>query len=135
MNGSLLTCFLFAQISNWQRMGDGLHRGRGRLDLMELLPLGVGLVVVAIVIALVVKVRKRNDLTQSCNDPGKLFRELSLAQNLDRASQKRLWRLAEALPLAQPAEVFVQPAYFQADLPEELHGEEGEFEALHERLF
>lgn len=135
MNGSLVTCFLFAQISNWQRLGDGLHRGRGRMDLMELLPFAIALAVVAIVIVVVVKVRKRNDMTQPCNDPDKLFRELSLAQNLDRASQKLLWRLAEALQLAQPAEVFVQPAYFQAELPEELHGEEAEFEALHRQLF
>ncbi len=135
MNSSLLTLVLFAQISNWQRMGDGLHRSRGRMDLMELLPVVIVLVVVAIVIAVVVKVRKRNDMTQPCNDPGKLFRELSLAHNLDRASQKLLRRLAEALELAQPAEVFVKPAYFQAELPQELRGEEGEFETLHERLF
>ncbi len=136
MNGSFLTYVLFAQISRWQRMGDGLHRGRGRLDLMELLPLVIALAVVAIVITLVVKVRKRNDMTEPCDDPDKLFRELSLAHGLDRASQKLLRRLAEALQLAQPAEVFLQPAFFQAGrIPQELLGEEVELEELQEQLF
>ena len=136
MNSSLLTYALFAQMSKWQRMGDGLHRGRGRMDLMELLPVVILLAIVGIAIFLVVKVRKRNDMTQPCDDPAKLFRELSLAHNLDRASQKLLWRLAEGLELAQPADVFLQPSFFQGDrIPEELHGEEDELELLLERLF
>ncbi|NOZ39824.1 MAG: hypothetical protein GXP24_06310 [Planctomycetes bacterium] len=136
MNSSVLTGILFAQISNWQRLGDGLHRSRRQMDLMELLPLALGLVVVAIVITIVVKVRKRNDMTQRCDDPNKLFRELSLAHNLDRASRNLLWRLAEALQLAQPAEVFLQPAHFQGDrIPQELRDEEAELQELLERLF
>ncbi len=136
MNALHLSCLLFAQISNWQRMGDGLHRGRGRMDLMELLPVVIILAGVGIAIYIVAKVRKRNDMTLVCDDPGKLFRELSLAHNLDRGSQKLLWRLAEALELAQPADVFLQPTFFQAErIPQELQGEEAELESLLERLF
>ncbi len=136
MNSSYLASFLFAQISNWQRMGDGLHRNRGQMDLKEVLPYVLALAVIAIVITIIVKVRKRNDMTQRCDNPDKLFRELSLAHNLDRASRNLLYRLAEALQLAQPAEVFVKPAYFQADrIPQELRGEEAELQELLERLF
>ncbi len=136
MNSLHLTNLLFAEKANWQHMGDGLHRGRGRIDLIELLPLGIVLAAVAIVIFLVVKVRNHNDMTQPCDDPNKLFRELSFVHDLDRASKKLLWRLADALHLDQPADVFLQPAYFQGDqIPEELHGEEEELELLLERLF
>ena len=136
MNTSLLTYLLFAQISRWQRLGDGLHRGRGRMDPMDFLPLAAALVLFAIVMAIVVKVRKRNDMSQPCDDPDKLFRELSLAHKLDRGSQKLLRRLADALQLAQPAEVFLQPAHFQsAQIPTALRNEAAEIEALGKRLF
>ncbi|MGI9429130.1 MAG: hypothetical protein ACR2NM_10760 [Bythopirellula sp.] len=136
MNSSLLNGFLFAQISRWERLGDGLHRGRGRMDPMDFLPLVIVLVIFAIVVAVVVKLRKRNDMSQPCDDPDKLFRELSLLHELDRGSQKLLRRLAEALQLVQPAEVFLKPAYFQADgIPAELQREAAELEALGKRLF
>jgi len=136
MIGSALSCILFAQIANWQRMGDGLYRSRGRVDLTEFLSCVLGLAAIAIVIAIVLKIRKRNDMTEHCDDPKKLFRELSLAHNLDRTSQKLLWQLAEALQLAQPAEVFLQPSYYHADrVPPELFGKQAELQALQERLF
>ncbi len=136
MSSTILSHVLFAQISNWKRMGDGLYRGRGRVDLIDLLPLAIVIAVAAIAIAIVVKVRKRNDMTTQCDNPAKLFRELCLAHNLDRASQKLLGRLATALQLSQPAEVFLQPAYFRTDqIPAELRDEEAELQALQERLF
>ena len=136
MNCSLLTYFCLAQISRWERLGDGLHRGRGRLDPMDLLPLGIVLVVFAIVIAIVVRVRKRNDMSEPCDDPEKLFRELSMAHELDRGSQKLLRRLANSLQMAQPAEVFLRPACFQAGgIPAALQSETAELEALGKRLF
>jgi len=136
VNGLFLASIAFAQISNWERLGDGIHRGRGRMDLMEFLPVAIFLGVVAVVITVVVQFRKRNDMSLACDDPHKLFRELSQAHELDRASQKLLRRLAEALQLTQPAEVFLQPAFFQADqIPQELRGESAELQLLRERLF
>lgn len=136
MIGSLLMDLPFAQITRWQRLGDGLHRGRGRMDLMELLPVAIALAVVAIGIGLVVTLRKRNDMSQKCDDPKKLFRELCLAHQLDRSSHKLLWKLAEACHLDQPAEVFLKPALFQAEkLPPQLCREAASLQALRERLF
>ena len=136
MNGLIFPYILFAKTASWKHLGDGLHRRGSRIDWMELLPVAIVLAVVALAIFVIVKIRNRNDMTQPCDDPNKLFRELSLAHNLDRASQKLLWRLAEALQLAQPADVFLQPTFFQADhIPAELQGEEAELESLLERLF
>jgi len=135
MNASLLSNTLFAKISSWQRLGDGLYRGRGRTDFMDFLPVIAVLAVVAIAFAVFTAIRKRNDMSQQCDDPNKLFRELSQAHELDHASQKLLWQLATALQLAQPAEVFLKPALFQAGLPQELCGERAEYKALQERLF
>ena len=127
---------LFADMPLYKYMGEGLYRGRGRVDLVDLWPLALLCVVAAIAIVAIVKIRKRNDMDQPCNDPIKLFRELSLAHNLDRASQNLLWRLTEVLQLAQPAEIFLQPAYFHADnLPPELREAEAELDALRQRLF
>lgn len=133
---NLLNFILLADVPLYQHMGDRLHRGRGRINLVDLWPVLLVFVLVAIVIAIVVAVRKRNDMTKHCNDPNKLFRELSQAHGLDRGSQNLLWKLAEALQLAQPAEVFLQPAYFHADrIPPELRGAEAELDTLHRRLF
>ncbi len=136
MNGSLVAYMLFSQISRWQRLGDGIHRGRGRMDLTELLPVALVLVLVAAAIAAVVYVKKRNDFSQHCDDPQRLFRELSKAHNLDRASQRVLQRLADAAQLSQPAELFLQPALFESSqLPQQLRGEEDRLLDLKERLF
>ena len=135
MNFSALSYLLFAQVKNWQRLGDGLHRGRGRMDIAELWPLAVLLVVVAVVVFVVVKVRQRNDMTEHCDDPEKLFRELSQAHQLDRGSKKLLWQLASSSNLAQPAEVFLKPGIFQAELPVDLREQEAVFATLQDRLF
>lgn len=46
--------------------------------------------------------------------PHKLFAELCRAHRLDRASRKRLQRLAAAHKLADPARVFLEPERFDA---------------------
>lgn len=135
MNATYLSGVLFAQVSRWERLGDGLHRGRGRMDPADFIPLAILLAIAAIIVVVVIKLRRRNDMSVHCDDPQKLFRELSLAHNLDRASQKLLWRLAESLNLTQPAEVFVRPAAFDAQLPVELHDQEAAYHALQQRLF
>ena len=136
MNGSQLSYLLLGQISRWQHLGDGLHRGRGRTDLVDMWPLAVVLAVAAIVVTVIVKLRKRNDMSQPCNDPDKLFRELSLAHHLDHGRQKLLRQLAEAFQVHQPAEVFLQPALFQVEqLPEHLRDQSESIEELRKQLF
>lgn len=135
MNASHLQGLLFAQVSRWERLGDGLHRGRGRVEVIDFWPLLVALVILGIVVAVVVKMRKRNDMSEHCDDPEKLFRELSQAHDLDRGSQKLLWQLATSAQLAQPAEVFLRPGIYQAELPVDLREQEAAFQALQQRLF
>jgi len=133
MNGSYM---LFAQISHWQRLGDGIHSRRWRMELDGFLLTGIVLVVIATAIAAAVFIKKRNDFSQPCDDPQRLFRELSLAHNLDRASQKLLRQLADAFQIAQPAEVFLQPALFEpSKLPEQLREEEERLLELKSRIF
>ncbi|NOY30361.1 MAG: hypothetical protein GXP28_09350 [Planctomycetes bacterium] len=136
MNCTQLATNLLAQYSRWERLGDGLHRSRGRLDLMEVLPYLIGLLVLGAVVAAVLAYFKYNDLSKPCNDPNRLFRELCRAHGLDRASQKLLWQLASLTKLPQPAEVFLTPAVFEANqLPEQLCAEQERVRELRERLF
>ncbi|NOY43494.1 MAG: hypothetical protein GXP26_16870 [Planctomycetes bacterium] len=136
MNSTLYAQNLLAQFSNWERLGDGLHGSRGRANLVEVLPYLIGLALVAAIIFAVVKYIKYNDLSKPCDDPQKLFREISKAHGLDRSSQRLLRQLADALGYVQPAEVFVTPSAFEANqLPEELRDEEARIRELRERLF
>jgi len=103
---------------------------------MEFWPLALIAVIIGISLFVIAKLRKRNDMSQHCDDPNKLFRELSIAHQLDKSSQKLLLQLAQAMQLAQPAEIFLQPAYFEAaQLPTQLRNEADRLQALQERLF
>jgi len=136
MSIALIDYSLLAQVARWQRLGDGLHRSRGRMDLTELWPLLLVVVLIGIGIGALAYMRKRNDMTERCDDPNKLFRELSLVHQLDRGSQKLLWQLADALQVAQPAAVFLQPELFDPQkLPAQLRGEAERLAELRERLF
>lgn len=135
MNTAALSNLLFAQVSKWERLGDGLHRDRGSIELADVLPWLIVLAILFVVIAVVIRLRKRNDMTEHCNDPDKLFRELSQAHDLDRGSKKLLIQLAERTNLAQPAEVFLRPGIFQPELPVDLREQEAAYQALQQRLF
>ncbi len=134
MNFTLLASNLLAQFSRLQRMG--LRRSRGRIDFSDVLPYLIGIGIIAAIVAAVVMFLRYNDLSKPCNDPKKLFREISRAHKLDRSSQRLLWQLATALGYTQPAEVFVTPSVFEANqLPGHLRAEQARFRALRERLF
>jgi hypothetical protein len=136
MDCTILATNLLAQYSKWQRMGDGLHRSRGRADFSDLLPYLLGIAVVCAIIAAVVAYIKHNDLSQPCDNPNKLFRELSRAHGLDRSSQRLLRRLASYAGLSQPAMVFLTPTVFDEDqIPDELYEEEERLSELHDWLF
>ncbi len=136
MNISLTTSAIFAQISRWRRLGDGIHRPRRRVDFDDLLPWILGMAILGIVAAIVMVIVKRNDFSKSCDDPKKLFRQLSKAHQLDFGSRRLLRQLADAFQLAQPAEIFLTPMAFEANrLPPHLRSEAGRIEQLHSRLF
>jgi len=103
---------------------------------MDMLPYFIGFALLGIGIAIVVKIVKYNDLSQPCDDPQKLFRELCRAHGLDRASCRLLRQLASLTGLPQPVEVFLTPAVFEANqLPEQLRAKQKRVMELRERLF
>jgi len=125
---------LLAQMSRWQRLGDGLRGPGTRIELSEVLSFGLGLVLVGVIVWIVFYWRKRNDMSQRCDDPRKLFRELCQHHGLNRADRRLLQKLAAIKQLRQPAELFVTPSVFDlAELPVDL--DEQKLHALRTRLF
>lgn len=136
MNVTFFATTLLAQFSRWERLGDGLHRSRGRIDYSDLLPGFIAMAVIAAIIFAIVKYIQHNDLSKPCDNPNKLFREVCQIHGLDRSSQRLLWQLAHGLGYAQPAEVFIRPSAFEVNrLPEALRSEEARILELRERLF
>jgi len=97
MNITLHATTLLAQISKWERLGDGLHRSRGKMGFADLLPYFIGLAVIGTAIAVIVYLIKQNDFSKPCDDPKKLFRQLCRQHLLDRGSSRLLSQLAERL--------------------------------------
>ncbi len=127
---------LLAQFSKWERLGDNFRRTRPPIELTDFVPYIFGVLLLGGIVAAIIAYRRRNDLSRPCSDSQKLFRELCLAHNLDRASQKLLSRLAEAYRLGQPAEVFVTPRVFATDqLSKQFQGEATQISELGRRLF
>jgi hypothetical protein len=117
-------------------IGDNFPDSGPRATWVELRPYGIAAVIAALVAAVVIQVRKRNDMSEHCDKPWKLFRELCLVHGLDQPSQRLLARLARARQFAQPAEVFVRPqAFVSESLPEELKSRAAHLERLRQRLF
>ena len=136
MNVSLRNWILFAQVSKWLRLGDGLHGSRGRTDFTNCIPYGMALAVLGIAIAVFVVLKKRNDFPKPCHDPQELFRELSQAHKLDRGGQRLLRELADAFQLDQPAEIFLQPALSEVrQIPQHLQAKQERLAELCQRLF
>lgn len=126
---------LLAQVSR-EQFGRGFRGASSQRHWTDVIPYAVALALMAAGWALVNYVRRRNDMTERCDDPHKLFRELCLAHRLDRASRRLLLHLAEAARLPQPAQVFLTPSAFDpARLPASLRSRADELERLRERLF
>jgi len=126
----LTTSTLLAEI------GDNFPQSGKRLNWSDLWAYGIAAVVVAIVAAIVIYARRRNDMSLPCDSPRKLFRELCQVHNLDRPSQRLLGQLARALRLTQPAQLFLTPAAFEAEqLPPALQGKADQFQRLRRHLF
>jgi hypothetical protein len=125
---------LLAQLSRWKRMGDGLRGPGTRIEMSEVLFFSLGLALIGVIVWLVARWRKRNDMSQRCDDPWKLFRELCQRHDLNRADRRLLQNLVVARRLQQPAELFVTPAAFDpVNLPDNLN--EQNLRNLRSRLF
>ncbi len=143
MNGivsmfELMAMVPLAQVRNWRRLGDGLHRRGTRFDLTELLLYAIGMTVVGLCIWGIILWKRRNDTSTVCDDPAKLFRELCHSHGIQGENQRLLKRLVEAWGMEQPAQIFVTPAAFQIErLPVFLQTEvtEQQVEKLREQLF
>jgi len=117
-------------------IGDNFPRSGKRLEWHDLWPYGVVALVAAIVAAIVVQLRNRNDMSQRCDNPWKLFRELCLVHNLDRANQRLLAQVARARGFEQPAQVFLNPASFEpTGLPASLSDKAEQLARLRSLLF
>jgi hypothetical protein len=99
-------------------IGDNFPDSGPRLNWSDLWAYGIAIIVGAVVTAIVIYVRRRNDMTVHCNNSWKLFRELCLIHELDHASQRLLASLARVRRFDQPTQVFLAPEAFDAnDLP------------------
>jgi hypothetical protein len=130
MSALAAACSLLAEI------GDNFPDSGKRLTWSDLWPYGIAAVVAAIAVFAYVQIRKRNDMTLRCDDPQRLFRELCRAHKLGRGSARLLSQLATASQLAQPAQIFLTPAAFDAkSLPASLRPRAAEFKRLQKELF
>jgi hypothetical protein len=126
---------IFAQIYR-EDFGRGFRGATSQLHWTDFLPYIAAFVLITGGWALYVHLKRRNDMTARCDDPHKLFRELCLAHQLDRASRRLLLQLAAAWNFSQPAQVFLTPAAFEPSrLPADLRGRMDEVKQLRARLF
>jgi hypothetical protein len=126
---------LLAQVTR-EAFGRGFRGATSQRHWSDFIPYIVALVVIGVGASIYSYLKRRNDMTERCDDPQKLFRELCHAHQLDRPSRRLLLQLAAALNLAQPAQVFLMPAAFESvRLPATLRGRVDEFKQLRQRLF
>ena len=127
---------LLGQYSRWERLGDGLHRSSGRMELTDLLPLVVVVAVLVVVAIVAVVVYRRRDFSKPCDDPQKLFRQLCMVHGIGGAHKRLLLQMATSLQLASPATLFVMPSAFRtSNLPEAMRSEQDRIKELAEKLF
>src|SRR5262245_13915332 len=99
---------LLAQVSR-EQFGRGFRGADSQRTWHDLVPYVVAAIVIGVGMAVYAHLKRRNDMTERCDDPHKLFRELCLAHQLDRPSRRLLLQLAEGINMGQPAQVFVTP--------------------------
>jgi hypothetical protein len=126
---------LLAQVSR-EQFGRGFRGAASQRSWVDLAPYLVAVIVIGVATAVYSHLKRRNDMTERCDDPHKLFRELCLTHQLDWSSRRLLLQLADGLKLAQPAQVFVTPSAFEpVRVPGSLRGRIEEIKRLRERLF
>lgn len=126
---------LLAQVYR-EDFGRGFRGASSQRSWQDLIPYVTVFTVVCVGWGVYNYLKRRNDMTERCSDPHKLFRELAQAHQLDGQSRRLLLALGRALNLSQPAQVFVTPAAFEpGGLPTALRGRAEELKRLRERLF
>ena len=126
---------LLAQVSR-EQFGRGFRGAASQRSWHDLVPYVVATIVIGVGTAAYSHLKRRNDMTERCDDPRKLFRELCLTHQLDWPSRRLLLQLADGHNMAQPAQVFVTPSAFEpVHVPVALRGKTDEIKRLRERLF
>jgi hypothetical protein len=126
---------LLAQVSR-EQFGRGFRGAASQRSWHDLVPYIVAAVVIGVGTAVYSHLKRRNDMTERCDDPHKLFRELCLVHQLDWPSRRLLLQLADGHNFAQPAQVFVTPAAFEpVRVPAALRGRIDDIKRLRAQLF
>jgi hypothetical protein len=120
-----------------------LHRVWGRFDHEQpgINPNHLIFIAAVILMAIVAgviwrTVKRRAARTFASDSTGKLFRELCAAHGIGRAGRRLLKELAAASGDVDPATLFVEPRYFEAqNLPRALKASAKELRLLDETLF
>jgi hypothetical protein len=117
-------------------IGDNFPVSGKRLGWHDLWAYGIVALVAGAVAAIVILLRNRNDMSQRCDNPWKLFRELCTVHELDRPSQWLLTQIIRARQFEQPAQVFLNPAAFEpTGLPPSLRDKAEQLTRLRNQLF
>jgi hypothetical protein len=94
----------------------------------------LALLLVIVVTSYVVAKRKRSEFL--CNSPKRLFHDLCRAHRLHMRNRHLLKKLAAGRGVENPAELFVDPKYFDsADLPQGLQSAAHQLRQLRHTLF
>ena len=121
-----------------QRMNDVAARfqsGGSNISATQVCVFLAVVAVVGLVLWRVARVAAMRD-GRSYYSPKRLFAELCQLHELDWASRRLLRRLAHALRLEHPAQLFLEPAFFEAArMPTELRSEQTRLKEFKRRLF
>ena len=105
------------------------------VSVTQLVVWGVVVLVVATLlwkVALVIALRD----SQTYHSPARLFNDLCRLHGLDFPSRKLLWRLAKIRQLEHPAQLFLEPSWFDtASVPASLQPFRPQLAELKQRLF
>ncbi|MBX3433325.1 MAG: hypothetical protein KF847_08395 [Pirellulales bacterium] len=124
---------LVAQIDRFMRLGDGVRSNQYK-DSSALVWFVVIAAAVGLGAMLFLQIRNRNDMSMRCDDPEKLFRELSLVHRLASRSQRTLRQVAETSSLPNVAQAFLTPGAFDVAAARADAQTEAEINELRARL-
>jgi len=126
----LIAQALIAQVSaNAPKPGDWQF---GWISVGIVAGVATGVCIVAWIILRIIRARER----RITNSPWQLFKDLTAAHELNHRERNLLTRLAQQFRLEQPAVLFVEPAWWEADrLGQAWSRRLPEIEKLRRRLF
>jgi len=132
---TLLTHPLWAQVNRYRAMGSRF-RTSANSDWTTTIGWLVAFAIVAGVIVAIVVSRLRQREGVPFHNPRRLFNDLCRLHDLDRTQRHLLRQLASMHSVKNPAELFIEPAYFQNIANDsKLAAQRDQFEQLRQRLF